>query len=125
MTELTFPKNAVVLSHGVDKRAAARQTAEMAVHEAMSGCSNQTREAVARWVKKYTGFTDLADMLVSAILNNYHPTIRPVAKTANALREADLVANAFDAACTWAFGAGTGHRAYRPESAYTFRPKKS
>lgn len=94
--------------------------AQDAVKEACAGVSQKNLEAVGRWIIKNTGFESLAHMVAASIAHGYTPTIQPVATSAKAYKEAELVANAYDAACTWAFGAGTGRRAYRPQSAAKF-----
>ena len=91
-----------------------------AVKEACAGVSQKNLEIVGRWMRDHTGFDSLADMVAASIAHGYTPTIMPVSNSAKAYREADLVANAYDAACTWAFGAGTGRRAYRPHAAAQF-----
>lgn len=94
--------------------------AQDAVKEACAGVSRTNLEIVGRWIRNHTGFESLADMVAASIAHGYTPTIMPVAKSGKAYREAELVANAYDAACTWAFGAGTGRRAYRPQAAAQF-----
>lgn len=87
--------------------------AQDAVKNAIYGASGQTMETINGWLKANSAFETLADLVATTIAHNYRPTIRPVAESAKAYREADMVANAFDAACTWAFGAGTAMCAYR------------
>lgn len=84
-----------------------------AVKEACTGVDQKTLETVGRWMTDHTGFDSLADMLAATIAHGYIPTIRPVENTPKERREAEMVANAYDAACTWAFGPGTGKRAFR------------
>ena len=91
-----------------------------AVANAMSGCSLRTAENVQKWIAKNTGFFDLQDMMCSVIQHNYTPTIRAASETLKAYKEAELVANAFDAACTWACPMGSVVQAYRPDSACKF-----
>jgi hypothetical protein len=99
------------------------KAAEAAVWSATCEVSARTVGQVQKWIRTNTGFSDLSDMMCSAIQHNYTPTIAPVCGSAKAYKDAERVANAFDAACTWAFGAGTPRRAYRPHAAMTFTKK--
>lgn len=87
-----------------------------AVQAATRNVNMRTMALINAWLAKNTGFQTLTELVTHTVAHGYTPTLRATAESAKAVREVALVEAAFNACCTWAFGAGTDKRAYCPDA---------